>query len=74
MKYLVTVPIIGYSEYTIEVDDDMDMESIRHGLSTGQIDLDPIGKNPVKEFVLIEDLENFDIPNDWPERFEVTPF
>lgn len=74
MKYLVTIPVIGYAEYTINVDDDMDMESIRYGLSKGDIDLDHIGKDPVKEFVLIEDLGNFDIPSDWPECFEVTPY
>ena len=74
MKYLVVIPIVGYSEWTIEVDDDMDMESICHSLTTGSSELQPSGKNPIKDFILVEDLEDYNLPGDWPQSFEVEPF
>lgn len=75
MKYLVTVPIIGYNEYTVEVDDDMDLDDVRYGVLEGEIDLTPLSsKSLVEEFVLVPSLDDYAIPNDWPIHLEIKPY
>lgn len=76
MKYLVTVPIIGYNEYTVEVDDDMDFDDVRYGVLEGRIDLEPLSKKTqLEEYILVNSLDDFvDLPNDWPIHLEIKPY
>ena len=75
MKYLVTVPIIGYNEYIVEVDDDMPLGEVRERVLQGEIELEPASKNTqVEEYILVASLDDYDLPNDWPIHFEVKPY
>lgn len=74
MKYLVVVPVIGYGEYTVEAEDDLEISEIKQMVQDGELDLVPEGKDPLKEYILVTRLNHAELPDEWPSAFEVTPY
>lgn len=76
MKYLVTIPIIGYAEYYVETDEES-INEVRSMVLNGELDLEqkPHSSTSVEEFILVSTvLEHPELPEDWPTSFEVVPY
>ena len=73
MKYLVKVPILAYGEFFLSVDEDLDIEDIKFKIAEGELELDVIEENPIKEFTLIGSVDNFEVPDHWPFDIQLNP-
>lgn len=73
MKYTVKVPIIGYGEFFLDLEEPLDEDEIKFRLEEGELDLVPLQEGIIKEFTLSASLDDFDIPEWWPIDIQVKP-
>jgi hypothetical protein len=73
LKYSVKVPIIGYGEFFLDLEEPLDEEEIKFRLEEGELELVPLQEGIVKEFTLASSIDDFDIPEDWPIDIELKP-
>ena len=73
MKYNVRVPIIGYGEFFLDLEEPLDEDEIKFRLEEGELDLVPLQEGIIREFTLSASLDDFDIPEWWPIDIQVKP-
>jgi hypothetical protein len=73
LKYTVKVPIIGYGEFFLDLEEPLDEDEIKFRLEEGELDLVPLQEGIIKEFTLSASLDDFDIPEWWPIDIQVKP-
>lgn len=70
MKYTVTIPIVGYTEYYVDADDDLSIEEVTKMVRDGDLELECDRRDPIVEWDHMQNLCD-PIPDGWPTELEV---
>lgn len=72
-QVVISVPVVGYAEYLVEVEDDLSLDEIVEQAIEGEIHLPYDPKTlPIVDWALVDDLALWrsQIPNEWPTEVE----